>query len=124
MHLLSICTEIRNWKKNKKFKIFNNINGLSPNHYQGVQLNDIPVVEQLLKLKNHLYGSEFVDETLSVNLLDEKCKNMKILSVFCAETTMYALCVTLMLSSHLFPAQIVTPFQPRTHVEAKFNFMQ
>ena len=51
--LLSNCMEIESWKKKKLF-FFNffmsRMNGLSPSQFQKVQLNDIPIVEDLLFL--------------------------------------------------------------------------
>ena len=41
------------------FKI--KMDGLSPNHFKGVHMNDIPIVEDLLTLNILLYGTDFVD---------------------------------------------------------------
>ena len=46
----------------KLFNLFiNKMDGLSPNQFQGVQMNDIPIVEDLLTLNIVLYDIDFVD---------------------------------------------------------------
>ena len=37
------------------------MDGLSPNHFQGVHMNDIPTVEDLLTLNILLYNIDIVD---------------------------------------------------------------
>ena len=70
-------------KTSKLFNLFiNKMDGLSPNQFQGVHMNDIPTVEDLLILNILLYDIDIVDgniPTLSENLLDEVCRNTKIL---------------------------------------------
>ena len=49
----------------KLFKFFiNKTDGLSPNQFQGVQMNDIPIVEDLLTLNIVLYDIDIVDSNL------------------------------------------------------------
>ena len=57
----------------------NKLDGLGPNHFQGVHMNDIPTVEDLLTLNILLYDTDIVDGTLSENLQDQVCRNTKIL---------------------------------------------
>ena len=46
----------------KLFNLFiNEMDGLSPNHFQGVHMNDIPIVEDLLTLNLVLYDIDIVD---------------------------------------------------------------
>ena len=46
----------------KLFNLFlNKMDGLSPNHFQGVHMNEIPTVENLLTLNILLYDIDFVD---------------------------------------------------------------
>ena len=46
----------------KLFNLFiNKMDGLSPNHFHGVHMNDIPTVEDLLTLNILLYGIDIVD---------------------------------------------------------------
>ena len=63
VRLLSTCTEINDWKK-KHPKIFdsfiNKKNGLCPNQFKRVHMNDIPIVEDLLTLKIPLYDIDIV----------------------------------------------------------------
>ena len=66
---LFICTEVKNWKKkeetSKMFRLFiNRMVGLSPPQFQGVHMNDIPVVEGLLHLDNLLYEIDILDGKL------------------------------------------------------------
>ena len=47
------------------FNLFiNKKDGLSPNQFQGVHMNDIPIVEDLLTLNILLYDIDIVDENL------------------------------------------------------------
>ena len=49
----------------KLFKFFiNKTDGLSPNQFQGVPMNDIPIVEDLLTLNIVLYDIDIVDSNL------------------------------------------------------------
>ena len=46
----------------KSFNLFiNKMDGLSPNHFQGIHLNDVPTVEDLLTLNILLYDIDIVD---------------------------------------------------------------
>ena len=40
------------------------MDGLSPNHFQGVHMDDIPTVEDLLTLNILLYDIDIVDENI------------------------------------------------------------
>ena len=55
------------------------VDGLSPNQFQEVHMNNIPTVEYLLTLNILLYDIDIVDAKLSENLQDEACRNTKIL---------------------------------------------
>ena len=49
----------------KMFNLFiNKMDGLSPNQFQGVHMNDIPTVEDLLTLNILLYDIDIVDENI------------------------------------------------------------
>ena len=49
----------------KLFNLFiNKIEGLNPNHSQGVHMNDIPFVEDLLFLNLLLYDIDIVDDNI------------------------------------------------------------
>ena len=54
-----------NQRLEKKSKLFNSftikMDGLSPNQFKGVHMNDIPTVEDLLTLKILLYDIDIVD---------------------------------------------------------------
>ena len=55
------------------------MDGYSPNQFQGVHMNDVPTVEDLLTLNILLYDIDIVIGTLSENLQDEVCRNTKTL---------------------------------------------
>ena len=98
----------------KLFNLFiNEMDGLSPNQFQGVHMNDVPTVEDLLTLNILLYDIDIVDGTLLENLQDEVCRNTKILCGCEDTTTTYATWTTLMKSSNLFAALIVTLFSTK-----------
>ena len=59
--------------------LINKMDGLSPNQFQGVHMNDIPTVEDLLTLNILLYDIDIMMEILLENLLDEVTRNTKIL---------------------------------------------
>ena len=64
----------------KLFNLFiNKMDARSPNHFQGVHMNDIPFVEDLLTLNILLYDIDIVDENIIVKLLDEVCRKTTIL---------------------------------------------
>ena len=67
----------------KLFNLFiNEMDGLSADQFQGVHMNDLLIVEDLLIPNILLYDIDIVDgniPTLSENLLDEVCRNTKIL---------------------------------------------
>ena len=50
---------------------------LSDDQFQGVHMNDVPIVEDLLTLNILLYDIDFWMGALSENLLDEVCRNAK-----------------------------------------------
>ena len=81
LFLLSVCMQIKAWKKTPDtFNLFiNRMGGLNAGHSQRIQMNDIAFVEDLLILNILLNNKFFVHETLSENLLDEVCRNTKIL---------------------------------------------
>ena len=54
------------------------MDGLNPNQIQGVHMNDIPTVEDLLTLNIVLYDFDIV-AIVSENLQDGVCRNTKIL---------------------------------------------
>ena len=59
---LPTSTEINDRKKSRLFKLFiNKMDGLSPNQFQGVHMDDIPTVEDLLTLNILLYDIDIVD---------------------------------------------------------------
>ena len=75
----------------KLFNLFmNKMDGLSPNQFQGVHMNDIPTVEDLLTLNILLYDADIWMGTLSENLQDEVCRNTKKLCDCQDTTTTYA----------------------------------
>ena len=47
------------------------MDGLSPNQFQGVHMNDIPIVEDMLTLNILLYDIDIVDGNIIGDLLDE-----------------------------------------------------
>ena len=53
------------WLEDETLKVFyfffNKLDGLRPNHFQGVHMNDIPFVEDLLTLNNLLYDIDIVE---------------------------------------------------------------
>ena len=55
------------------------MDGLSPNQFKGVHMNDIPIVEDLLTLNILLYDIDIVDGNME-SLLNEVCRNMTTLS--------------------------------------------
>ena len=63
----------------KLFNLFiNKTDALSPNQFQGVQMNDIPTVEDLLTLKVLAYAVDIVDGNIVVELARrsvQKCEN-------------------------------------------------
>ena len=62
--LLSICIALNDWqKKLQKCSIYSLIkkDGLSPNQFHGVHMNDIPTVEDLLTLKTLMYDEDIVE---------------------------------------------------------------
>ena len=65
-------------ENSKSFKLFiKKMDGLNPNQFQGVHMNDIPTVEDLPTLC--FMVSILWMATLSENLQDEVCRNTKIL---------------------------------------------
>ena len=64
VRLLSICMALNDWKKklHKLFNLFiNKMDGLSNNQFQGVHMNNNPIVEDLLTLNIVLYDIDIVD---------------------------------------------------------------
>ena len=62
--LLSICMVLNDWqKKLEELSCFfiNKIDGLSANHFQGVPINEIPILEDLLALNILVYDRDIVD---------------------------------------------------------------
>ena len=51
------------------------MDGLSPNKFQGVHMNDIPTVEDLLTLNILLYDIDIVDETIVGELARRSVQN-------------------------------------------------
>ena len=58
------------------------MDGLSPTKIDGVHMNEIPTVEDLLTLNILLHDKVLWMGTLSVNLLNEVYRNTKILCDF------------------------------------------
>ena len=79
MFLFSICIEIKNWKKKRQnFNLFiNRTDGLSLNPFQGVLVNKVLVVENLLTLNDLLYDKAFWMGTVCKNMLEVVCKSIK-----------------------------------------------
>ena len=62
--LLPICMALNDWKKKLQkcsMQSSKKTDGLSPNHFQGVHMNDVPTVEDLLTLNILLYDIDIVD---------------------------------------------------------------
>ena len=58
------------------FNLFvNKMEGLSTDWFQGILMNDIPTVEDLLTLNILLYDIDIVDGNIVENLQDEVCRN-------------------------------------------------
>ena len=57
----------------KMFNLFiNKMDGLNPNQFQGVHMNDIPTVKDLLTLNIVLYDIDFVDGNI-IGKLARRC---------------------------------------------------
>ena len=62
-------------KTSNLFNIFiNKMDGLSPNQFQGVHMNDIPMVEDLLTLNILLYDTDIVDRNIIGELAGRSAK--------------------------------------------------
>ena len=53
--------------------------GLSPNQFQAVNINDVPVLEDLLTLNILLYDIDIVEGNILENLLYKVCRSTKTL---------------------------------------------
>ena len=68
-------------KTSKLFSLFiNKLVGLSPNQLQGVQMNDIPIAEDLLTLNILLYDIDIVDANIIGELAAGVCRDTTIMS--------------------------------------------
>ena len=94
----------------KLFNLFmKKLDGRNPNRFQGVHMNDIPTVEDLLTLNLVLYDIDIEDSNIIEELARrsvQKCEN----TVRLLRYNNHATWTTLMQSSNLFVALIVTLF--------------
>ena len=82
---------------------------LSPNQFKGVSMNNIPVDEDLVALNNQVYDRDNVVGKIMGEIVDERCKDTKILCNYWDKRTIYVIWATKIHSFDLFVVPIVTP---------------
>ena len=97
------------------------MDALSAKQFQGVHMNDIPFVEDLLTLNILLYHIDIVDIIIIGEIISRVCRITELLC-YCWDTTnTNATLTTLMQSSNLFAVLIVTPFSTEYSIQSEIS---